>query len=70
MQTTGTDYNTFLGSMILQKNQLRVGSIFEIVLPAKLAYGDNGSGDAIAPGATLIFEVELVDVTNPLTPSG
>ncbi len=49
---------------------MRVGSIFEIVLPAELAYGENGSGDAIAPGATLIFEVELVDVTNPLTPSG
>lgn len=48
---------------------MRVGSIFEIVLPANLAYGDEGSGDTIAPGATLIFEVELIDVTNPLTPS-
>ncbi len=48
---------------------MRVGSIFEIVLPADMAYGNVGAGDLVPPGATLIFEVELVDVTNPLNPS-
>jgi len=49
---------------------MRVGSIFEIVIPADLAYGSVGAGDAIPAGATLIFEVELVDLTQPLKPAG
>jgi len=49
---------------------MRVGSIFEIVIPAELAYGSAGAGDAIPPGATLVFEVELVEVTQPLKPAG
>ena len=47
---------------------MRVGSIFEIVIPNELAYGSAGAGDSIPPGATLIFEVELVDLTQPLVP--
>lgn len=47
---------------------MRVGSIFELVLPADLAYGSVGAAGSIPPGATLIFEVELVDLTNPLKP--
>lgn len=39
-----------------------VGSKFEFYIPANLAYGDRGAGDAIAPGSTLIFEVELLSV--------
>lgn len=47
---------------------MRVGSIFEIVIPNELAYGSVGVGDSVPPGATLIFEVELVDLTQPLVP--
>ena len=47
---------------------MRVGSIFEIVMPADLAYGSVGAAGTIPPGATLVFEVELVDLTNPLKP--
>jgi len=39
-----------------------VGSKFEFYIAPNLAYGDRGAGDAIAPGSTLIFEVELLSV--------
>jgi FKBP-type peptidyl-prolyl cis-trans isomerase FklB len=39
-----------------------VGSKWKLFLPSDLAYGDMGSGGVIKPGATLIFEVELIDI--------
>jgi len=39
-----------------------VGSKWELYVPADLAYGDRGAGGDIGPGATLIFEVELVSI--------
>lgn len=41
---------------------MQVGSKFELVIPAQLAYGPSGSGQAIGPDATLIFEVELLAI--------
>ncbi|ADI28795.1 FKBP-type peptidyl-prolyl cis-trans isomerase [Methylotenera versatilis] len=41
---------------------MQVGSKFELVIPSQLAYGANGSGPTIGPDATLIFEVELLDI--------
>ncbi|MCP4721801.1 MAG: FKBP-type peptidyl-prolyl cis-trans isomerase [Desulfobacteraceae bacterium] len=39
-----------------------VGSRWELYVPADLAYGDQGAGDAIKPGQTLVFEVELLGI--------
>jgi FKBP-type peptidyl-prolyl cis-trans isomerase FklB len=41
---------------------MREGAKYEFVIPAPLAYGAKGAGDVIPPGATLIFEVELLEV--------
>jgi peptidylprolyl isomerase len=42
---------------------MRVGGRRRLVIPPHLAYGDRGAGTAIAPGETLIFVVDLVDVS-------
>lgn len=41
---------------------MKVGSKWELFIPSDLAYGDRGAGKAIAPGSTLIFEVELLGI--------
>jgi FKBP-type peptidyl-prolyl cis-trans isomerase len=39
-----------------------VGSKWQLFVPASLAYGDRAASNLIGPGATLIFEVELVSI--------
>jgi FKBP-type peptidyl-prolyl cis-trans isomerase FklB len=39
-----------------------VGSKWQLFIPPDLAYGQRGAGGDIGPGATLIFEVELVSI--------
>ena len=42
--------------------EIKVGGKSRLVCPAAIAYGDRGSPPAIKPGATLIFEVELLEI--------
>ena len=41
---------------------MRVGEKRQFKIPPDLAYGDRGAGKAIGPGATLIFDVELLGI--------
>ena len=39
-----------------------VGSKWKLYIPSNIGYGDNGAGQDIPGGATLIFEVELLSI--------
>jgi FKBP-type peptidyl-prolyl cis-trans isomerase FklB len=41
---------------------MNVGSKWELYIPSDLAYGDRGAGGSIAPGSTLVFELELLGI--------
>lgn len=44
---------------------MKVGGKSRIVCPADLAYGERGSPPQIRSGATLVFEVQLLDIVKP-----
>ncbi len=41
---------------------MSVGSKWELYIPSKLGYGTHGAGQVIPPNATLIFDVELLEI--------
>lgn len=42
--------------------RMKVGAKWMLFIPSDLAYGDQGAGNVIEPGSTLIFEVELLEI--------
>ncbi len=41
---------------------MKEGSKWQLFVPSKLAYGERGAGSQIGPNATLIFEIELIEI--------
>jgi len=48
---------------------MKPGAKWQLFLPPELAYGERGSGQLIGPGATLVFEVELLSAGAAPTPA-
>ena len=44
---------------------LNIGAKAKFVIPPHLAYGPGGRGNIIPANATLIFDVELIDIQDP-----
>lgn len=43
---------------------MKEGGQRTLIIPASMGYGDKGAGGVIPPGATLLFEVELLKLLN------
>lgn len=43
---------------------MKEGGQRTLIIPAAMGYGDKGAGGVIPPGATLLFEVELLKILN------
>jgi len=43
---------------------MNVGSRYKLYIPYNLAYGEQGAGEAIPGGSTLVFDVELLGIEN------
>ena len=49
---------------------MRVGGKSRLVCPSDIAYRDRGAPPNIKPGATIAFDVELIEIVEPPKPPG
>ncbi len=49
-------------------SQMKPGGKAKLVCPSDVAYGDRGAPPKIKPGATLVFDVELLEIVKDTTP--
>ena len=67
-RTTGQPFRFPLGTGQVIKGWdqgvvgMKIGESRRLIIPADLAYGDAGAGGVIPPGATLVFDVDLVAI--------
>ena len=54
-------YNAVISGWDEGISQLRVGDRVRLTIPASMGYGERGISGVIPGGATLMFDVELVD---------
>jgi len=57
--------NNVISCWVEGVQMMKPGGKARLVCPPNLAYGENGSGEMILPGATLAFEVELLEIMPP-----
>jgi hypothetical protein len=46
--------------------KMKTGAKWKVFVPANLAYGPEGRPPRIPPNKALVFEVELLDIVNPV----
>lgn len=56
--------NTVIPAWTEALQLMQPGAKWEIVVPPKLGFGENGVGRVIGPNATLVFDIELISI-NP-----
>lgn len=47
---------------------MKKGAKYTVTIPSKYGYGEQGSGEKIKPGATLVFDMEIVDIDKTNNP--